>query len=250
MDDNALLRYSRHLLLDEIGIEGQQRIAKSRMLLVGAGGLGSPAAIYLVAAGIGRLVLFDDDTVDLTNLQRQILHTTARIGQPKVDSAAQALRALNPDVAILPHAARADTESLAALLPQIDVVLDCSDNRATRYAINRACAKAGVALVSGSASAFAGQLSVHDFRQAAAPCYACLFPEGPGADESCATTGVFAPLTGLIGALQAGEALRLVRPFGDAALGRLLTIDVREMALQRFAFARDPLCPVCHDRPG
>jgi molybdopterin/thiamine biosynthesis adenylyltransferase len=248
MDDPALLRYSRHLLLDEIGIEGQQAIGRARVLVVGAGGLGSPAAIYLAAAGVGRLVLYDGDTVDLTNLQRQILHTTERIGLPKAGSAAQALRALNPDVVIDAHPTRIDAATLAAVLPQIDVVLDCSDNRATRYAVNRACVHAGVPLVSGSASAFAGQLAVHDLRNADAPCYACLFPEGPGEDEACATTGVFAPLTGLIGSLQAGEALRLVCGFGESMSGQLLSVDLREMLFHRLAFARDPDCAVCGQR--
>jgi molybdopterin/thiamine biosynthesis adenylyltransferase len=250
MDDPALLRYSRHLLLDEIGIEGQARIARARMLVVGAGGLGSPAAIYLVAAGIGRLVLYDGDAVDLTNLQRQILHTTERIGWPKAESAARALGALNPDVAIEAHARRADAATLEALLPHIDVVLDCSDNRATRYAINRACVHAAVPLVSGAASGFSGQLAVLDLRRPDAPCYACLFPEGPGEDDACATTGVFAPLTGFIGALQAGEALRLASAFGDSMSGSLLSVDARDMVFHRLRFARDPNCPVCAARPA
>jgi molybdopterin/thiamine biosynthesis adenylyltransferase len=245
MDDPALLRYSRHLLLDEIGIEGQERYARARALVVGAGGLGSPAAIYLVAAGIGRLVLYDGDTVDLTNLQRQILHTTPRIGQPKADSAAQTLHALNPHVLIDARARRLDAAELAALLPDIDVVLDCSDNRATRYAVNRACVAARVPLVSGSASGFSGQLVVLDLRRADEPCYACLFPEGPGEDEACATTGVFAPLTGVIGALQAGEALRILSAFGGPTSGQLLSFDARDMAFHRLLFARDPHCAVC-----
>jgi molybdopterin/thiamine biosynthesis adenylyltransferase len=196
MDDPALLRYSRHLLLDDIGIEGQERYARGRVLIVGAGGLGSPAAIYLAGAGIGRLVVYDGDNVDLSNLQRQILHTTDRVGQPKAVSAAQALRALNPHVTIDARARRLASAELATVLPDIDVVLDCSDNRATRYAVNRACVAARVPLVSGSASGFAGQLAVFDLRRGDSPCYACLFPQGPGEDDACATTGVFAPLTG------------------------------------------------------
>ncbi len=244
MDDPTLLRYSRHLLLEEIGIEGQARFARASVLVVGAGGLGSPAAMYLVAAGIGRLVLFDGDLVDLTNLQRQIAHTTARIGQPKAASAAQTLAELNPLVAIEAHNQRLGAAELAALLPGIDVVLDCSDNRVTRYAVNRACVVAGVPLVWGSASGFSGQVAVHDLRQEGEPCYACLFPEGPGEDDACATTGVFAPLTGVIGALQAAEALRLIGAFGTRA-GGLLTLDARDMEFQRLRFTKDPLCSVC-----
>ena len=250
MDDPSLLRYSRHLLLEEIGIAGQERYGRARVLLVGAGGLGSPAASYLVAAGIGRLVLLDHDRVDLTNLQRQVLHTTDRIGQPKAASAAQALRALNPDVAIDARAMRATPENLGPLVADADVVVDCSDNRATRYALNRACVAARRPLVSGAASALAGQLAVFDLRRADAPCYACLFPEGPGSDESCATTGVFAPLTGIIGAMQAAEALRLIHPFGSPATGQLTTVEGADMVFRRLRFARDPHCPVCAPRPA
>jgi molybdopterin/thiamine biosynthesis adenylyltransferase len=248
MDDPTLLRYSRHLLLEEIGVAGQEAYGRARVLLIGAGGLGSPAASYLVAAGVGRLVLVDHDAVDLTNLQRQLLHTTARIGQPKAESAALALRALNPDVVVDARVLRADAGNLAALLEEVDLVVDCCDNRATRYALNRACVAARRPLVSGAASALAGQLSVYDLRRADAPCYACLFPEGPGSDETCATTGVFAPLTGVIGALQAAEALRLIHPFGEPATGQLLTVDGASMAFRRLRFARDPACPVCAGR--
>lgn len=249
MDDPSLLRYSRHLLLEEIGIEGQERIARAQVLLVGAGGLGCPAALYLAGAGVGRLVLFDHDRVDLTNLQRQVLHTTARIGQPKAQSAAQALHALNPDVRLEARIDRATEDSLAGSLAGIDVVLDCSDNRATRYAVNRACVAAGVALVSGAASRMDGQLAVFDLRRDDSPCYACLFPEGEGSDDNCATLGVFAPLTGLIGALQAAEALRLIHPFGAPATGELLTVDGAGMEFRRLRFARDPRCTVCSGRP-
>jgi molybdopterin/thiamine biosynthesis adenylyltransferase len=201
--------------------------------------------MYLAAAGIGRLVLFDGDVVDLTNLQRQIAHTTARIGHPKASSAAQTLAALNPLVSIEAHDRRLEAAELAALLPGIDIVLDCSDNRATRYAVNRACVAASLPLVWGSASGFSGQLAVHDLRRSGEPCYACLFPEGPGEDEACATTGVFAPLTGVIGALQAAEALRVIGQFGEHGGGALLTVDARDMAFQRLRFARDPRCLVC-----
>lgn len=245
MDDQSLLRYSRHLLLNEIGVEGQERIAKARVLQVGAGGLGSPAAMYLVAAGVGELVLFDGDRVDLTNLQRQLLHTTQRIGQPKAQSAAITLRALNPLVRIATHALRVTQQDLTALLDRIDVVLDCSDNRATRYAVNRACLEARVPLVSASASVFAGQLAVFDFRSTDTPCYACLFPEATGQDDSCATTGVFAPLVGAIGALQAGEAIKLLCGFGEPANGRLISFDGLELQFHQLRFRRDPNCAVC-----
>jgi molybdopterin/thiamine biosynthesis adenylyltransferase len=245
MDDPALLRYSRHLLLDDIGIEGQERIGRARVLVVGAGGLGSPAAVYLVAAGIGRLVLCDGDAVDLTNLQRQIVHTTERIGMPKAASAALTLRALNPLVTIDVREQRLGAQDLPALLHDVDLVLDCSDNRATRYAINRACVAARRPLISGAASAFAGQLVVLDLARHAAPCYACLFPEGPGEDEACATTGVFAPLTGVVGALQAGEALRLICGIGRPAQARLLSVDARDLQFHATAFGPDPACPVC-----
>lgn len=245
MDDQSLLRYSRHLLLNEIGVEGQERISQARVLQVGAGGLGSPAAMYLVAAGIRRLVLLDGDRVDLTNLQRQLLHTTARIGQTKAESAAIALQGLNPQVQIDARALRVGEQELAQLLEDIDIVLDCSDNRATRYAVNRACRAARIPLVSGSASVFAGQLAVFDFRQADTPCYACLFPEAVGQDDSCATTGIFAPLAGAVGALQAGEALKLLCGFGEPASGRLLSFDALEMRFHRLRFVRDPHCAVC-----
>lgn len=245
MDDHSLLRYSRHLLLNEIGIEGQARIARSAVLQVGAGGLGSPAAIYLVASGIGRLLLLDDDVVELTNLQRQILHASARVGHSKVDSAAVTLRALNPQVQVDVRRLRAGPETIGPLLAGIDVVLDCSDNGATRHALNRACRAAGVPLVLGAANAFAGQLVVFDFREADAPCYACLFPEGAGEDEACATTGIFAPLAGVMGAMQAGEALKLLAGAGPSRSGSLLVVDGLDLEFRRLRFARNPNCTVC-----
>jgi molybdopterin/thiamine biosynthesis adenylyltransferase len=248
MDDPALLRYSRHLMLEEIGVAGQESFRRAQVLQVGAGGLGSPAAAYLVAAGIARLVLLDDDKVELTNLQRQTLHDSGRIGMPKAQSAAQSLHALNPAVAVEALAERATAQSLGRLLDGIDVVVDCSDNRATRHAVNRACVAARIPLVSGAASAFAGQLAVFDLRRDDAPCYACLFPEGTGSDDACATMGVFAPLAGIIGTLQAAEALRLIHPFGEPSSGRLLTVDGPDLEFRRMRFFRDALCPICAGR--
>ncbi len=250
MDDQELLRYSRHILLDEIGIEGQQRLRDSTMLVVGAGGLGSPAAIYLAAAGVGRLLLADADTVDLTNLQRQILHTSERIGWPKVESGRLALNALNAQVEVEALAQRLHGEALQQAVSRSTVVLDCSDNFETRHAVNRACVAAGVPLVSGAAIRFDGQLAVFDPRQADSPCYHCLFPDTEVPDPvQCATLGVFAPLTGIIGTLQAAEALKLAGQFATPATGQLLLIDARTLAISRMTIPRDPHCSVCGSGP-
>ncbi|MFT3849223.1 MAG: molybdopterin-synthase adenylyltransferase MoeB [Propionivibrio sp.] len=247
MNDEQLLRYSRHILLDEIGIEGQTRITQAHALLVGAGGLGSPAALYLASAGVGRITLADGDSVDLTNLQRQILHTQSRIGQPKVLSGRTALAEINPEVTIVPIAERLVGERLEALVDEADVVLDCSDNFATRHAINRACVKHRTPLVSGAAIRFSGQLSVFDSRRDNAPCYHCLFPEGGNFEETrCAVMGVFAPLTGIIGAMQAAEALKVVGGAGDSPIGRLLLLDGLAMEWRSVKYGKDPACPVCN----
>lgn len=250
MDDAQLLRYSRHILLDEWGMEAQQRITQSHALIVGVGGLGCPAALYLAAAGVRHLTLVDHDRVDLTNLQRQILHTTALLDAPKVISAQTTLNALNPEISIsaIPH--RAEGALLEESVRQADIVLDCSDNFATRHAINRACVKARKPLVSGAAIRWDGQLAVFDLRRTDAPCYHCLFPEGQSVEElRCATTGVFAPLTGIIGTLQAAEALKLLANIGhDAAVPqnpRLTLFDARHNQWRSVGFARDPACAVC-----
>ncbi|MEP6970044.1 MAG: HesA/MoeB/ThiF family protein, partial [Betaproteobacteria bacterium] len=222
MNDAQLLRYSRHILLDEIGIEGQDRIRAAHVLIVGAGGLGSPAALYLGSAGVGRITLVDHDTVDLTNLQRQIAHTTQRVGQAKVLSAQAAVGAINPDVRVDSLAQRADDALLAQWLPDVDVVLDCSDNFATRHLINAACVRHRKPLVSGAAIRFDGQVSVYDSRDDGAPCYACVFPPDQSFEEvNCATMGVFAPLVGIIGTVQAAEALKLLAGVGRSLAGRL-----------------------------
>ncbi|GAB4464517.1 MAG: molybdopterin-synthase adenylyltransferase MoeB [Burkholderiaceae bacterium] len=245
MDDRALLRYSRHILLDEIGVEGQERIRAASMLVVGAGGLGSPAAYYLASAGVAKITLVDGDTVDLTNLQRQILHTTERIGMAKVESGRAALAAINPDVEVVPVARRVDADAIDALVREATIVLDCTDNFVTRHAVNRACVAHRKPLVSGAAIRFDGQLAVFDLRRADAPCYACVFPEGEGEDELCAIMGVFAPLTGIVGTLQAAEALKLAAGIGASLSGRLLLLDARDMQFRTVRVPRDPGCAVC-----
>jgi len=249
MTDDQLLRYSRHILLDEIGIEGQERILAAHVLIVGAGGLGSPAALFLGSAGVGTLTLADDDAVDLTNLQRQIAHTTERVGQPKVESAALAVRAINPGVQVRALRQRLDAQALASLAVQADVVLDCTDNYRTRQAINAACVQTGTPLVAGAAIRFDGQISVFDPRGADTPCYACLFPPDAQFEEvQCSTMGVFAPMVGIIGTMQAAEALKLIAGIGSSLAGRLLMLDGRDMQWTQMRAARDPECPVCHTR--
>ena len=246
MDDSQLLRYSRHILLDELGIEGQARIMAGRALVIGVGGLGSPVTLYLATAGVGHLTLVDHDTVDLTNLQRQIAHTEARIGQPKVESARQAILAINPGLQVTVVAERADAQRLDALVAQADVVLDCSDNFATRHALNAACVRHRVPLVSGAAVRFDGQLAVYDPRDNTSPCYACVFPPDASFEETrCATMGVFAPLVGIIGSMQAAEALKLLSGAGQPAVGRLLMLDGRDMRWNDIRLPRNPQCPVC-----
>jgi len=248
MTDQELLRYSRHILLNEIGVEGQQRLREASMLVIGAGGLGSPAAFYLASAGVARITLVDGDTVDLTNLQRQILHTTDRIGTPKATSGQAALAAINAEVQVVPVTQRADQDALADLVSTSTVVLDCSDNFATRHALNRACVTHRKPLVSGAAIRFDGQVAVFDQRHAASPCYACLFPPGDGEDELCAVMGVFAPLTGIIGTTQAAEALKLAAGIGESLEGRLLMLDALSMRWHSVRVKRDPACPVCGGR--
>lgn len=246
MNDNQLLRYSRHILLPQIGIEGQERLLAARALVVGAGGLGSPAALYLAAAGIGRIVLCDGDKVDLTNLQRQILHHSPSIGRPKVASGRDTLALINPEVEVIALENRLEGALLEEQVVAADVVLDCSDNFTTRHAINRACVKFRKPLVSGAAIRFDGQVSVFDLRQPAAPCYNCLFPEGQDVEEvRCAVMGVFAPLTGIIGATQAAEALKLVAGCGESLSGRLLLLDGLAMEWRQITLGKDLGCAVC-----
>ena len=247
MNDDQLLRYSRHILLDDIGIEGQEKILASHAVVIGAGGLGSPAAMVLASAGVGRITLVDDDEVDLTNLQRQVAHTTSRIGAPKVESARVTLLAINPDIEVIALRERVSGARLAEIVRGATVVLDCCDNFATRHAVNRACFAHGVPLVSGAAIRFDAQLSVYDPRNGASPCYACLFPEGQRfEDAACSTMGVFAPLVGIAGSMQAAEALKLITGAGEPLVGRLAMLDGRRMEWTTIAVARDPQCPICH----
>jgi adenylyltransferase/sulfurtransferase len=246
LTDQQLLRYSRHILLTELGPAAQERFAAAHALVVGLGGLGAPAAQFLAAAGVGTLTLCDADNVDLTNLQRQILYATSDIGAPKVDAAARRLAAVNPEVRIERVAQRVGAAELSRLARAADVVLDCTDNFATRHAINAACVHAGRPLVSGAALRFDGQIAVFDPRDARSPCYHCLFGDGDELEETrCATMGVFAPLVGIVGATQAAEALKLIAGAGKSLAGRLLLIDALIMRWRELAVPRDPACPVC-----
>ncbi|MBI3145546.1 MAG: molybdopterin-synthase adenylyltransferase MoeB [Pseudogulbenkiania sp.] len=249
LNDQALLRYSRHILLPELDIAGQQALLAGRALIVGAGGLGSPVALYLASAGVGLLSIADDDVVELTNLQRQIAHDMASLGRNKAESAAERMRALNPEVTVRVIGERLTGQALADEVARHDVVLDCSDNFATRHAVNRACVAVGVPLVSGAAVRFAGQLAVFDTRQAASPCYHCLFTEeGEAGDGPCATFGVLAPLVGVIGSLQAVEAIKLLAGM-PVTSGRLTLYDALDGSFRSMKVPRDPACPVCCSRP-
>ncbi len=249
MTDEQLLRYSRHILLDELGIEGQQRLLAAHALVIGAGGLGSPVVLYLGTAGVGRLTIVDNDTVDVTNLQRQIAHNLARVGRPKAESARDTVAAINPDVRVVPLIERADAARLVALVRDADVVIDCSDNFATRQAVNAACVAQRKPLVSGAATGFDGQVSVYDTRHAEAPCYACLFPaEATFEEVQCATMGVFAPLVGIIGSVQAAEALKLLAGVGSSLAGRLQMLDARTMEWTEVHLQRSAGCSVCASR--
>ena len=254
MNDNQLLRYSRHILLDAIGIEGQERFDQAHLMVVGAGGLGCAAALYLGAAGVGVLTLVDDDVVDLTNLQRQVAHTTQRVGQAKVDSLAQAIAAINPEVRLQLERRRVDAEWLDKQLAGVDVVLDCTDNFHTRHLINAACVRAAKPLVSGAALGFDGQLALYDSRQPGSPCYACVFPPGDAVTEvACSTMGVFAPLVGMVGTAQAAMALQLLLAAlaapgtapAAAKAGLLRMIDASALEWSQMRVARNPHCPVC-----
>jgi molybdopterin/thiamine biosynthesis adenylyltransferase len=249
VDDTQRLRYSRHLLLNEFGEDAQERLLAAHALVIGAGGLGSSALLYLAASGFGRITVADGDRVDLTNLQRQVIHRMASIGAPKAASAAHAIAALNPDVRVEALEERASAERIAQLVRSADVVLDCSDNFATRHAINRACVAARRPLVSGAAIRFDGQVAVFDLRRDDAPCYHCLFAEdAQSPEERCATMGVFAPLVGVIGTMQAAEAVKVVAGLGETLAGRLLLFDSLHARWHEVRLARDAQCGVCGAR--
>ena len=245
LNDEELLRYSRQILLAQVDIDGQLRLKGSRVLIVGLGGLGSPVALYLVAAGVGELHLADFDTVDLTNLQRQVMHDTAAVGLSKVDSAMARLQAINPQVALVAHRQALDEDSLAQAVGAVDLVLDCCDNFATREAVNAACVAAGKPLVSGAAIRLEGQLSVFDPRNPLSPCYHCLYGHGSEAELTCSEAGVLGPLVGLVGSLQALEALKLLAGFGEPLVGRLLLVDALGTRFRELRVKRDPACSVC-----
>jgi len=246
MNDAELLRYARHILLDDLGIEGQEKLLAARVLIVGAGGLGSPVALYLASAGVGHIILADDDTVELSNLQRQIMHTTDRLGELKARSGQDAMLALNPDIVVETITQRLDAEALHNVVAKVDLVLDCTDNFETRHAINQACVIHAKPLVSGAAIRFDGQITVFDKRQSDAPCYHCLFPQtGDGEGLTCASSGVFSPLVGIIGSMQAAEAVKLIAGIGRSLNGRLLLLDALDMQWHSVRVHKDPACSVC-----
>ncbi|MDA8617346.1 molybdopterin-synthase adenylyltransferase MoeB [Gammaproteobacteria bacterium] len=245
MKDDQLLRYSRQIMLPQVDIAGQQALLDSHVLIIGAGGLGSPASMYLAAAGVGKLTLVDNDTVELSNLQRQLAHAESDLGANKVDSAAATLRAINSDVEIVALNRRVGTAELGELVSSADVVLDATDNVETRFAINRACLAAKVPLVSGAAIRLEGQIAVFDSRQSDSPCYECLYKGGEGGDLTCADNGVFAPVVGILGSMQALEALKLIAQFGDTLVGRLLLFDASSMQWREMKLPRDPNCLAC-----
>ncbi|MGH8709957.1 MAG: HesA/MoeB/ThiF family protein [Burkholderiales bacterium] len=249
MDDNQLIRYSRHILLPQIGIEGQEKLLNSHALIIGAGGLGSPIALYLAASGLGKITICDDEKVDLTNLQRQIVHYTSAVGTPKTQSARNTMVLINPEVKIVEVPKRVSSENVMDLVKNADVVLDASDNFATRHAVNRACVVHRKPLVSGAGVRFDGQVAVFDLREKTSPCYHCLFPEDGEFEETrCAVMGVFAPLTGIIGTIQAAEALKLLTGAGETLNGRLLVLDALSMEWRSINLSKDPKCLVCGTR--
>ena len=248
LNDEQLLRYSRQIMLPEVDIAGQETWLKASVLVIGVGGLGSPVAMYLAAAGVGRLVLVDDDRVELTNLQRQIVHRTSTIGQAKVDSAKTALSELNPDTDVVTVNSRLDEDALAKQVAEVDLVVDCSDNFTTRFAINDACVKHKTPLVSGAAIRFDGQVAVFDSRREDAPCYRCLYREGDDENLTCSESGVIAPLVGVIGSVQAMEALKILADVGHPLVGKLLLLDGRHMDWRTLKLRRDPECPCCGNK--
>ncbi|MCQ4314220.1 molybdopterin-synthase adenylyltransferase MoeB [Pseudomonas stutzeri] len=250
LSDDELLRYSRQILLKQVDIEGQLKLKQSRVLIVGLGGLGSPVALYLAAAGVGELHLADFDSLDLTNLQRQIAHDTPSVGMAKVDSAIARLSALNPLVTLVPHRTAMDADSLDEAVAAVDLVLDCTDNFAVREAVNAACVAAKKPLVSGAAIRLEGQLSVFDPRVETSPCYHCLYGHGSEAELTCSEAGVLGPVVGMVGSLQALEAMKLLAGFGEPLVGRLLLVDALSSRFRELKVKRDPACAVCGSGHG
>lgn len=245
MNDETLLRYSRQILLPEVDLHGQERLLAAKVLIIGMGGLGAPVTLYLAAAGVGQLTLVDFDTVDLTNLQRQVIHNTASIGQLKVDSAAASAHALNPHIQIRTVAQCLDFEQLLAEVQAHDAVVDCSDNFPTRFDINRACQMASKPLISGAVIRLEGQITTFDFRQSDVACYRCLYGEDGEMTDTCSTTGILAPVAGIIGSMQATETLKALLDLPTLS-GRLLLLDAKYMQWREMRLRRDPHCPVCH----
>jgi molybdopterin-synthase adenylyltransferase len=244
MTDDQLLRYSRQILLPTFGVEGQQRLLDARVLVVGLGGLGSPVAMYLAAAGVGSLILADFDAVDLSNLQRQLLHTSDRIGMTKVDSAVRTLTAINPEVHLDAIKGSLTQANLAQVVAGVDLVVDACDNFATRFAVNAACCAARIPLVSGAAIRTEGQVTVFS-GQAGGPCYQCLYPRDGGIDETCSANGVLAPIVGIIGSIQATEVIKVLAGLGEPLYGRLLLLDALAMEVRTIRLRADPACPIC-----
>lgn len=250
MNDDQLLRYSRHILLQDFDIEGQQRLLESTALIVGAGGLGCPAAMYLASSGVGHIIIADDDVVEVSNLQRQIAHTTANINRDKVESLKMALLALNPDVKVTALAQRLTSVDMQGWVDRVDIVLDCSDNFATRFSLNACCVSAKKPLVSGAAVRAEAQLAVFDARQPDSPCYRCLYSDESEVAENCSENGVLAPLVGIVGSMQALEAIRVLCEFGESTVGRLLVADLKQGGWRQLTLRRDDACPVCAKRAG
>ncbi len=245
LDDSQLLRYSRHILLPQFDIQGQQRVSRARVLIVGVGGLGSPVGLYLAAAGVGHLVLVDHDRVDVTNLQRQVVFTTDDVGRSKVEAAAAHLQRLNPEIRITPLAARLEGDALQAQVAQADVVVDASDNFPTRFALNAACVRHAKPLVSGAAIRMEAQISVFMNDHADSPCYRCLYKDEPGPTDACSQSGVLGPLVGIIGSMQALETLKILSGIGASLDGRLLVLDAQHLEWRTLRLRRDPACPIC-----
>lgn len=245
MNDSQLSRYSRHISLPQVNRVGQQKLIQSQVLIIGIGGLGSPVALYLAAAGIGQLVLVDFDQVDLSNLQRQIVHHTTQIGQDKVISAHNQLQSLNPETQITTYAYRLEAEALQQLITTVDIVVDCSDNFATRFAINAACVRHGIPLISAAVQRWSGQISVFLPAYSQSPCYACLYPNLAAEDEACSETGVLAPVAGIIGSIQAVEVIKVLLGIDESLCGKLLTLDAYTLQWRTLKLPKDPACLVC-----